>query len=1082
MRGGLPKRLPTTHAALLLAVLALCASPVQAACTPGYLEVNLVSHSGGSCGSNLFARCLSSFRIAVDAGCAVQLTPLAGGGAYAPAIWSTNAAGTYTQLSQCPTAASAAVSTNADPLAADLKAAVQTALERHIYGSSYPVLLSSVVWDRGTIALTASTDGCQLRYGITAINDELNSITAKLAPDAAEAVCETDGALSVGSECQLSLGVACGAGRQPVTLTGSTKACPLCSAGSYSGDGASCTPCSAGKHASSAGAADCDTACVAGTYAPSTGYSECLPCPAGQYQSGTGQDACSTCPAGSYARVPGATQCVKCVAGIARCAAGTGCTADGDAASPGYHVLSVASPGELPQATCNLDPSLSFGSPPLFGQCTLAASPPTALSIFVDRECAVSIVPMGDTACAQPGNSSYWSSMRIRGFYVSPTKIVTTLGASTSSYLLTLEQASPTTLTLQYWPATTSLSAATAVESAADKSCSGTLEVTGGQVGSVPSTPASCAAGSYNAATGLEDGCRACPVGAYCPASATAPSLCAAGTYQPYLGQADAGACLNCPSPLLFTSSAGSDDCSVPYTVSCPSGSEPNDAGDGCNICPAGTRRNAASSDYCLPCPPGQYSSANASSCTPCPLDQFSPVYGMVEQDVSGSKKCWYCPTGTVAIDDNDAVGQTGSTFCAACPPGTTAAANVTLGYKSCQACADGYYRPGWGSATSNSCRQIPNGWKESDRTATAYDRAQIETCDRGEVAAWSGGVRGPLNPQACSPCGGITNAPRRGMAACQNCTAGTVPSKSVPQVPGFDQCTACSDSTYRPANSSSSTCLVCTAGKEAHPSSQRSCDPCAAGWYMPDVNGGANLSLPAIGGSCLPCPANSYQNATGQASCMLCPAGTSTNDTGNPECNPCFPGSYAPSAASACVPAPPGAYVNTTGATGYTLCPLGRYSNSLGSEECEICTAGQYSNLKGARGCKTCVAGTYSGSAASTCIRCKPGYYASSGSSSCTPCKPGTYSDLSGLASCTPCPIAKQCPTTATRVPQDCPRGQYGSRQGLRLCIPCRTNTYQDLRGQRGCKPCPGGYTTRGLTGQSVCQPSRSMGRRLRL
>jgi hypothetical protein len=82
---------------------------------------------------------------------------------------------------------------------------------------------------------------------------------------------------------------------------------------------------------------------------------------------------------------------------------------------------------------------------------------------------------MGDTACAQPGNSSYWSSMRIRGFYVSPTKIVTTLGASTSSYLLTLEQASPTTLTLQYWPATTSLSAATAVESAADKASTQSL-------------------------------------------------------------------------------------------------------------------------------------------------------------------------------------------------------------------------------------------------------------------------------------------------------------------------------------------------------------------------------------------------------------------------------------------------------------------------------------------------------------------------------------------------------------------------------------------------------------------------------
>jgi hypothetical protein len=57
---------------------------------------------------------------------------------------------------------------------------------------------------------------------------------------------------------------------------------------------------------------------------------------------------------------------------------------------------------------------------------------------------------------------------------------------------------------------------------------------------------------------------------------------------------------------------------------------------------------------------------------------------------------------------------------------------------------------------------------------------------------------------------------------------------------------------------------------------------------------------------ACATCPpplqANSYQNATGQASCMLCPAGTSTNDTGNPQCNPCFPGSYAPSAGVHCL------------------------------------------------------------------------------------------------------------------------------------------------------------------------------------
>lgn len=43
-------------------------------------------------------------------------------------------------------------------------------------------------------------------------------------------------------------------------------------------------------------------------------------------------------------------------------------------------------------------------------------------------------------------------------------------------------------------------------------------------------------------------------------------------------------------------------------------------------------------------------------------------------------------------------------------PPGTIAALNATVGYTTCQACPDGYYRSGWSSDLSNTCKQIPAG------------------------------------------------------------------------------------------------------------------------------------------------------------------------------------------------------------------------------------------------------------------------------------------------------------------------------------------------------------------------------------
>lgn len=135
----------------------------------GYLELDLLS-VGTGCSGNLLARCLPSLRISIASSCAVSVTPLGGSGIYVPSLWSTYAAGAYTQLVQCPTAAGAAVNTSSSPTAAQVRSAIQTALERHVYGSDYALTTSSVVWNTGTLTLTTAYDSCSIKYGITDVS------------------------------------------------------------------------------------------------------------------------------------------------------------------------------------------------------------------------------------------------------------------------------------------------------------------------------------------------------------------------------------------------------------------------------------------------------------------------------------------------------------------------------------------------------------------------------------------------------------------------------------------------------------------------------------------------------------------------------------------------------------------------------------------------------------------------------------------------------------------------------------------------------------------------------------------------
>lgn len=63
----------------------------------------------------------------------------------------------------------------------------------------------------------------------------------------------------------------------------------------------------------------------------------------------------------------------------------------------------------------------------------------------------------------------------------------------------------------------------------------------------------------------------------------------------------------------------------------------------------------------------------------------------------------------------------------------------------------------------------------------------------------------------------------------------------------------------------------------------------------------------------------------------------------------------------------------------------------------------------------------------------------------SCLCSKPGTYAAGLRSTTCSLCPAGKQCPLTATAVPQTCGKGYFSNKDGARMCTPCPVNTYQD-------------------------------------
>lgn len=160
--------LGTMHVVMVMVKVHLLPTPLCPHCAAS-LTLDLLSTGGGSCDSNPLALCLSSFKIDIAAtSCAVTVTPLLASNTYVAGIWSSSSStGTYTRLMACPTWAREAVTPSGGQ--AGLQAAIELAIEQHIYGSGYPQTLSSSWNEAGQVTLTTTTGSCTLKYAITQV-------------------------------------------------------------------------------------------------------------------------------------------------------------------------------------------------------------------------------------------------------------------------------------------------------------------------------------------------------------------------------------------------------------------------------------------------------------------------------------------------------------------------------------------------------------------------------------------------------------------------------------------------------------------------------------------------------------------------------------------------------------------------------------------------------------------------------------------------------------------------------------------------------------------------------------------------
>ena len=651
-----------------------------------------------------------------------------------------------------------------------------------------------------------------------------------------------------------------------------------------------------------------DASPTGGKYCPAGHYCEqqtlgAVPCPAGFYQPNAGQSACLLCPAGSLCSTPGLLVPAPCPAG-SYCPQGTLATASVGAVPCPAGTYSPFSGRQRP-SDCIPCPGGQYCS----GQGQTAPTGACSAGFHCPRS-ATEPTPTANVAIGDgiPGRCP-------AGHYCTSGVVARPCAPGTYSSS-GLSACSPCAAG-HYCPsyAVTDLDLPTLV-CAAGYYC--------GLGATVP-----------NPSDGTTGGI--CPTGRYCPSGSAAALPCPDGTYEPRTGSSSCPPCpagFYCAAGSRTACAGGYCPQAVSAPLPCPEGMHDNGAlqltaAAQCAYCPVG--------EYCsggkvrAGCDAGYYCDFGAALASQGAAASSDTAAGGVQYP---SKKCprgHYClaaaqyPTRCEAGKYTSQEGSAGASDCQACPAGAYCRAkdNTALpcpkghwcwaGADAPSPCWPGSYNNLIGQSDSTACITCPPG-SFCDSPGTADWAAHL--CPAGHYCP----VAGLAPPDAPAPCRAGTYLGARGASSASDCLLCP---------PGFS-CAAgsseplpCRNGTFCPAGAARAT--ECGPG-EYCPALASAPSPSPPAYFQPAK---ASDLYEA-------CPNGTYcgPGAVAPAPCPAGYFGTSRLDNADfaSGCSACDPGSYAIAGENSCRPCPPG-YVclgaSASSATGGRRLALARLTGS---------------------------------------------------------------------------------------------------------------------------------------------------------
>ena len=394
---------------------------------------------------------------------------------------------------------------------------------------------------------------------------------------------------------------------------------------------------------------------------------------------------------------------------------------------------------------------------------------------------------------------------------------------------------------------------------------------------------------------------------------------------------------------------------------------------------------------------------------------------------------------------------ESGKTSCPNCPTGWTA---NEAGRSWCYKCGGGQY-----AIVDCCCKGCPGGWVSSGEV-TSCTKCLAGTYDGGGTAVTGGRTSCP----GC-PSGRYSGDEATSCTECKTCGGGQKRTAACTTSSNI-VCDACDDNTWQDSGSHTDTECKPSAGCAVN-GEKTGCDACPKGQ--------------AGTGSCAPCPANEYQDETGQASCKPCGAcakGHRQKDacsaTGNTVCAACGGGKFQDT---------DNHHIDTC-----KECPKGWHQDSSGKSVCWTCwevvdgATVIYQDETGKSDCKPCgkcgegdrrSSPCSWNSADTACADCADPTWQDSTSHLHDACKPGSGCKVNtAKTTCTDCPKGKAgtgtCPVCEKGYWQNegkkatckkCPEGYFTDQKEQQSCKPCAKGHFQDEKAKQSCDECPKGW-----------------------